>query len=269
MVQDRFYLDYNDNNSEFEICSQEIGNYENPLNEGSLTVLATFSYSGGAYGVTHQKQSYIDKDGDSITLRFTVYISPTFEDVSYPNVVNGVDFYVWAIGAYSLWKGGVATVTISALKKILELNSLCSAGGGSVDLTEVNTKLDNIQSKIDTNLNKKSSDIYNKVNSTNTKVNTNLDSKISEISIDLTPLQNSINNLVGFDFSGSLNGTSGSYPDSTKVSIEGYVGEYEVSSSNVMKYDDNLHIIVYRCKKDDKYFNVPSNMVSLYVAPTP
>lgn len=105
----------------------------------------------------------------------------------------------------------------------------------SVDLSSVNTQLTDIDTKLD--------------------------------NLDFSSIEDSLSNLQGFDFSGSLNGNGGTFPDNTSVSLDGYDGEFIVDSSNIMKYDENLHIVIYRVIKDGTYFNVPSNMVSLYIAP--
>jgi len=102
-------------------------------------------------------------------------------------------------------------------------------------------------------------------------------SSISDISLDIdvgslsnsvsysvsNALTSKIDSLVDTVAFSSLNGSCGSYPDGTSVSIDGLTGTYVVDSSMMLKNDDNQYIVVYKLSKDGHTGLFPSVMLSL------
>lgn len=66
----------------------------------------------------------------------------------------------------------------------------------------------------------------------------------------------------------SLNGTSGTFKDGTKVSVKGYSLPYTVVSSQHFLNVENQYMVMYLLNREGKNFLVPSAYVSEYVEQT-
>ncbi|MEN4046210.1 hypothetical protein [Sulfurimonas sp. NWX367] len=81
-------------------------------------------------------------------------------------------------------------------------------------------------------------------------------------SVDAIPGSISTVDFNSFSFS-SLNGASGSFKDGQAVTIDGVDGIYTVESSQMLKNDANVYLIIYKVVRDGMSGVFPSNMVHL------
>lgn len=64
----------------------------------------------------------------------------------------------------------------------------------------------------------------------------------------------------------SLNGTSGSIPDNTVVNVSGYTNDFTVISSQMLKNDTTLYLVIYILEDENgKRFLIPSTAVTIKV----
>jgi len=61
----------------------------------------------------------------------------------------------------------------------------------------------------------------------------------------------------------SLNGASGSYKDGQSVTVDGLDGIFTVESSQMLRNDANVYLIIYKVSRDGNYGLFPSTMVHL------